>query len=77
MLLWIAAFAFKNRFYRNRESVCVTETEIEGGLKIVERQLADRTVHTGQEELFKSRGKELGSIADFPALYDTFKFLFG
>ena len=36
--------------------------EIEEGLAIVERQLADRTVRTGEEELFKARTRDLGSI---------------
>ena len=36
--------------------------EIEEGLAIVERQLADRTVRTGDEELFKARTRDLGSI---------------
>lgn len=32
------------------------------GLQIVEKQLMDRTVRTGEEELFKSRAKESGSV---------------
>ncbi len=36
--------------------------EIEEGLAIVERQLADRTVRTGDEELFKARARERGAI---------------
>jgi hypothetical protein len=32
------------------------------GLQIVEKQLRDRTVRTGEEELFKARAKEGGSI---------------
>ena len=35
---------------------------IEEGLKIVERQLKDRTVHAGDEELFKSRARERGEV---------------
>ena len=38
------------------------EQDIEEGLAIVERQLADRTVRTGEEELFKARARERGSI---------------
>jgi hypothetical protein len=40
----------------------VDEQEIEEGLTIVERQLADRTVRTGEEELFKARARDKGSI---------------
>jgi len=36
--------------------------EINEGLEIVERQLKDRTVKAGQEELFKSRAREKGHI---------------
>ena len=45
-------------------SDCATtdEKEIEEGLQIVERQLKDRTVRTGEEELFKARAKEKGSV---------------
>jgi predicted ATP-dependent Lon-type protease len=32
------------------------------GLEIFEKQLQDRTVRTGEEELFKARAKEQGSI---------------
>ena len=41
----------------------VDEEEIAEGLKIVEQQLKDRTVRTGEEELFKARarGERIGS----------------
>src|SRR5204863_6412603 len=32
------------------------------GLQIVEKQLKDRAVRTGEEELFKARAKETGSV---------------
>ena len=38
------------------------EQEIEEGLKIVERQLQDRTVRTSEQELFKARAREKGSV---------------
>jgi len=38
------------------------EEEIEEGLEIVERQLSNRTVRAGEEELFKSKAKEDGKI---------------
>jgi ATP-dependent Lon protease len=50
-------------FMLGRYCASVDEAEIDEGLKIVERQLRERTIRTGQEELFKSRAKELGSIA--------------
>jgi len=40
----------------------VNEAEIAEGLGIVEQQLKDRTVRTGDEELFKARAKEEGSV---------------
>src|SRR5690349_10471263 len=43
---------------------CATtnEKEIQEGLEIVKRQLQDRTVRPGEEEYFKSRAREKGSI---------------
>jgi ATP-dependent Lon protease len=38
------------------------EQEISEGLTIVEKQLQDRTVRTGEEELFKARAKEQGAV---------------
>ncbi len=38
------------------------EQEIAEGLEIVQRQLQDRTVRAGEEELFKSRAREQGSV---------------
>ncbi len=38
------------------------EKEIQEGLEIVKRQLQDRTVRTGEEEYFKSKAREKGSI---------------
>jgi ATP-dependent Lon protease len=49
-------------FLLGRYCATVHESEIEEGLKIVERQLKDRTVRTGDEELFKARAREHGSI---------------
>jgi ATP-dependent Lon protease len=36
--------------------------EIQEGLEIVKRQLQDRTVRPGEEEYFKSKAREKGSI---------------
>ena len=49
-------------FLLGRYCATTVEREIEEGLAIVERQLADRTVRTGDEELFKARARERGAI---------------
>ncbi|MFC1521891.1 BREX system Lon protease-like protein BrxL [Elusimicrobiota bacterium] len=49
-------------FLLGRYCATVKEHEISEGLQIVERQLVDRTVRTGQEELFKARAREKGSV---------------
>ena len=49
-------------FLLGRYCATTDEREIEEGLAIVERQLADRTVRTGEEELFKARVRDRGSI---------------
>ena len=49
-------------FLLGRYCASVNESEIAEGLQIVEKQLKDRTVRTGEEELFKARAKETGSV---------------
>jgi ATP-dependent Lon protease len=49
-------------FLLGRYCASVIEEEIAEGLQIVEKQLKDRTVRTGDEELFKARAKETGSV---------------
>lgn len=49
-------------FLLGRYCASVVDEEIAEGLKIVEKQLKDRTVRTGEEELFKARAKEQGSV---------------
>ena len=49
-------------FLLGRYCASTDEREIEEGLAIVERQLADRTVRTGEEELFKARARNRGSV---------------
>jgi ATP-dependent Lon protease len=49
-------------FLLGRYCATVDEEEIQQGLEIVKRQLQDRTVRTGDEEYFKSRAREEGSI---------------
>jgi ATP-dependent Lon protease len=49
-------------FLLGRYCATVNDNEISEGLKIVEQQLSNRTVRTGQEELFKSKARETGSV---------------
>ena len=49
-------------FLLGRYCASTDEQEIAEGLEIVERQLADRTVRTGEEELFKARSRDKGSV---------------
>lgn len=49
-------------FLLGRYCATVDEQEISEGIEIVERQLTDRTVRTGEEELFKARAREKGSV---------------
>lgn len=49
-------------FLLGRYCATVDEQEIEEGIQIVERQLKDRTVRTGEEELFKARSREKGTV---------------
>ena len=49
-------------FLLGRYCASTDDQEIEEGLTIVERQLADRAVRTGEEELFKARARDQGSI---------------
>src|SRR5215216_1469213 len=49
-------------FLLGRYCASVIESEIAEGLQNVEKQLKDRTVRTGEEELFKARARETGSI---------------
>lgn len=49
-------------FLLGRYCASTDEKEIAEGLQIVEKQLRDRTVRTGEEELFKARAKEHGRV---------------
>ncbi len=49
-------------FLLGRYCASTKDEEIREGLTIVEQQLDNRTVRTGQEELFKSRAREKGRI---------------
>ena len=49
-------------FLLGRYCATTDEAEIQEGLDIVQRQLASRTVKAGEEELFKARARETGSV---------------
>lgn len=49
-------------FLLGRYCASVDEEEIAEGLKIVERQLGEKTVRAGEQELFKARAKEKGHV---------------
>lgn len=49
-------------FLLGRYCSTTNDQEMEEGLEIVKRQLQDRTVRPGEEEYFKSKAKENGSI---------------
>lgn len=49
-------------FLLGRYCASTDEAEIQEGLKIVERQLGEKTVRAGEQELFKARAKERGQI---------------
>lgn len=49
-------------FLLGRYCATTNEAEIQEGLEIVKRQLQDRTVRPGEEEYFKSKAREKGTI---------------
>src|SRR5207253_34660 len=49
-------------FLLGRYCASIDEDEIHEGLQIVERQLRDRAVRSGEEELFKARARDRGSV---------------
>jgi ATP-dependent Lon protease len=49
-------------FLLGRYCASTQEDEITEGLEIVERQLKDRAVRSGEEELFKARAQKNGSV---------------
>src|SRR3954462_3252957 len=49
-------------FLLGRYCASTDEGEIQEGLQVVQRQLADRTVRAGEEELFKARAREKGPV---------------
>ena len=53
---------YVGEFLLGRYCASIDEDEIQEGLAIVQRQLADRAVRAGEEELFKARARELGAV---------------
>lgn len=49
-------------FLLGRYCATIDESEIQEGLDIVQKQLASRTVKAGEEELFKARAREDGTV---------------
>src|SRR5271157_2977612 len=53
---------YVGEFLIGRYCATTDESEIAEGLQTVERQMRERTVKPGEEELFKSRARERGSV---------------
>jgi len=53
---------YVGEFLLGRYCASTDENEIAEGLQVVERQMRERTVRAGEEELFKSRARERGAI---------------
>src|SRR3954468_23509760 len=53
---------YVGEFLLGRYCASTNEAEIAEGLAIVELQMRERTVRPGEEELFKSRARERGSV---------------
>ena len=49
-------------FLLGRYCASTDDDEIAEGLEVVQRLLQERTVSAGEEELFKSRARELGNV---------------
>ncbi len=53
---------YVGEFLLGRYCASTDENEIQEGLAIVEKQLRERTVRAGEEELFKAQARERGSV---------------
>jgi len=53
---------YVGEFLLGRYCASTDEGEIEEGMRIVERQLSERAVRAGEEELFKAEARENGSV---------------
>src|SRR5437762_3713149 len=49
-------------FLLGRYCASIDEEEIAEGLQIVEKQMRERTVRAGEEELFKHQARECGTV---------------
>ena len=54
---------YVGEFLLGRYCASTNEEEIAEGLQIVERQMRERTVRAGEEELFKAHARERGLVA--------------
>jgi len=59
---------YVGEFLLGRYCASVDEEEINEGLKIVDRQMQQRTVRAGEEELFKARARERGEVKIIDAI---------
>jgi len=62
-------------FLLGRYCATTNDKEIAEGLEIVERQLKDRTVRTGEEEFFKSRAANWHGDCDPTQVFRVCSFL--
>jgi ATP-dependent Lon protease len=53
---------YVGEFLLGRYCATVDEEEIQEGLQLVEKQMRERTVRAGEEELFKAHARERGSV---------------
>ncbi|RRR70368.1 MAG: BREX system Lon protease-like protein BrxL [Candidatus Viridilinea halotolerans] len=53
---------YVGEFLLGRYCASIDDNEIAEGLQVVERQMRERTVRAGEEELFKSRARERGAV---------------
>src|SRR5882762_1640037 len=53
---------YVGEFLLGRYCASTKEDEIAEGLQIVERQMRERTVRAGEEEMFKAHARERGSV---------------
>src|SRR5689334_6455054 len=53
---------YVSEFLLGRYCASTDDAEIQEGLGIVEQQMRERTIRPGEEELFKSRARERGTV---------------
>jgi ATP-dependent Lon protease len=62
---------YVGEFLLGRYCSSTDEEEIQEGLAIVERQMRERTVRAGEEELYKARAREQGAVSTTAALLEV------